>query len=141
MYSDILNTIRTAEDRDRLIDEIARLENAIYEPKLDFNSVLSKEVRAKTAELVRSGIGESSPEAYLQGLSKELVNIPTVKISLSFEPSEETIGVLLAWVRKNVGEGIIIEFGLEPQMIGGAKVAFGGKYYDGSIEKQLDSLL
>jgi F0F1-type ATP synthase delta subunit len=48
---------------------------------------------------------------------------------------------IYSWVATNIGPGIIVRMEFDPKILGGAVIAYGGKYFDGSLYKIVESKL
>ncbi len=144
MYSDIFDSIKTKHQLDLLLEEIEVLKNSIYETKAEtFEDVLSKEVRDYIADFMRRDLkrdSEITKQEYIAGLEKALAKIKIIKLTTAIEPTDHFVETLSDWVAKNIGAGIVIDFKVNTQVVGGAMISYGGKYHDFTLAKTLDAL-
>ena len=144
MYSEIFESVRTKHELDLLVAEIATLKESLYETKAaTFDEILKKKVRDHIADMIKLDIKKDEKitnREYLDGLEKALKKIKVIVLTISFEPTEETVQNVFEWVNKNLGAGIIIHFLTRPAIVGGVIIESNGKYHDYSIARNLDEL-
>ena len=80
--------------------------------------------------------GNAIAEA-LNDLKKELEKIETLDLSVAITPSDKFIDAVFEWVRKNLGDKVVVNFKKNPSIVGGAIVSYKGQYGDFSISKKL----
>jgi len=117
MYSNILKKVTTVSERDKLLADIE-----------------AGRVREWFAAEV-----EGNKEEFLNGLRKELEVLKVMRLELAYRPSAEDAAFYHDWVLGNLGEGILLDFFLEPEVIAGAVISFEGKYFDYSVKRKLSS--
>ena len=61
-------------------------------------------------------------------------------MSLAIDPTPETIDRLFDWVKKNLGEGIVLDIDKDESILGGAIISFDGIYNDLSLRKTLEGI-
>ena len=139
--SRILSSTKTARDRDRLINEIDLVSNALYKEK-ELPEVLETQISetlweyiGKAPDITREIISEK-----LLRLKKALGELSVMTLTLAFDPAESTINKLTSYVRKNLEEKIILEFKLEPNILGGTILEFKGLYRDYTLRTKLDDV-
>lgn len=138
MYKDILANIRTKEDAWALEQEVDILLDKLYSAKPDeYSKALEHEVRQNVALIIKSSIegAEIERDKFLHGLKEELNKLNEIQLTLAFEPTDATLEKILLWVRKNLGEGIILDINYSRTLSGGAVIIHDGKYRDYSLRK------
>jgi len=141
-YSDVNNLARTLEEKNIFLNELDILANALFasDPGA-FDTVLNKSVRAKTAGFIKQRLAEGEEkQALVSSLKKFVDRAKIIKITLAFEPREETLDKLFSWVMKNIGLGAIMDVSYDESIVGGAIVAVDGKYRDLSLKKRINEL-
>ena len=134
MYSEILLQLRTISDVDTLKEEIDILLNSLY--KSNFEETLYSKVRKTIVDsLVRVGAIHESP---LRSLQKQLSDLRVLKLTLALEPTPALVDNISSWVKTNVGEDVVLDLDLNSDLIGGAQIAFAGKYADYSLSSAYD---
>lgn len=143
MYSDFLSTVKTVRDREILLDEARAVKDSLYEPnKGGVENSLKKDVRALSAVFFRNAI-ENNPdyEAYLEGLISTLLAMEEFKVVFSVEPSESLVESVYNYMLKNTGMNVLLDYYIDPGIIGGVLISYKGKYYDGSLSKTLETYI
>lgn len=144
MYSEILSRLRTKEEARYLEGELDLLLEKIYSTKEgEFEQALKMNVRSWVSELIRAALSKEGvdKEEFLKGLKAELAKLKVVALTIAFDPTEASIDRFHHWVRRNLGEGIVLEINVKPVILGGAIVVFQGEYRDLSLRKRFGRLL
>lgn len=148
-YSLILQKVRTKEEVDLLEEEVDAIVRMLFHTNQEhFEKLLKESVRMKTIDLLEEiflakKIGWSDKnkiEDFLRGLKKTLGELAVLHLTLAIEPAEGTVASLFAWVRKHMEEKIILDVTYDRTILGGAIIAWKGKYVDYSVQKKLDEL-
>lgn len=141
MYSNILNKVRTKEEALRLEEEVDLLLKKIYETKEGaFEEALEKSVRSWVSEEIKMAFAENQieKEGFLKGVKEALNKLKILKLTLAFEPVEETLDKIHSWVLREIGEGVVIEIAFNPNILAGAIIIYEGKYKDYSFRKKFE---
>lgn len=128
MYSDVYGLVLTVGDRELLEQEIDVLINNLYKTK-----IISSEVRSSTVEVL------SKYKDRLPIVREAVSRMREIKLEVARELPQRAVEEISGWVRKNLGEDVVIEFKLKPELIGGATVYWEGRYGDFSLKKKLES--
>jgi F0F1-type ATP synthase delta subunit len=106
----------TKDQVDLLKQEIDILINNKYQSKK------KKTVRESTIlELEKSGTS-------LESWKSEIENLRYLNLTLAYEPTRVNINTFSAWVKKNVGENVVLDINVDPAIIAGAQIVWNGKY-------------
>lgn len=146
--SKIIRSVRTEEERDVLHECIEVLERSLYRTRTPDLDEVFKLIPPKMVDLLREVLPSYSDEKdqievrrSLMNLKEELAKLRTLRLELAFEPNVEAIERLSGWVLKELGEGILLEMGHEPSILGGARIIFGGRYRELTLLQMLNSAL
>jgi F0F1-type ATP synthase delta subunit len=142
-YAYILSLVKTTRERDLLLEEAAALKKSLFETKEgSIDDVLKTQVRSEVASILRSKKEQGeNMEKYLEGLEDAVEALGEVKLELAFDPTEQTLEVVSNWITQNIGEGYLLDINVDRRILGGAKISFKGKYFDGSLIKMVDAAL
>ena len=139
MYNEILSHIRTKSEAWQLEDEVDLLLDHLYKGKADdFDLALKNDLRAWVSEQLQSTFTnpDVKKDEYLRGLKEAIAKLRELKLTLAFEPTQNSIEKIHDWIRKNVGDGIILDVTFNPTIFAGAIVIFEGKYRDLSLRNK-----
>ena len=133
-YESIYTNIRTTAERGITYAAIETLLDALYKKSTDFNQLIETEmphalVRPVKQQLTK--LRDPSPQGiqfYLEGLREALGALATLSLEIAFDPTEETLSVLTAWIREHLGANIIMEISVDRSIFGGARVSYAGRY-------------
>jgi len=137
--SQLLQSIKTVEDRNRLYFEIGLVSDAIYKGG-ELEKVLDSKISKTFAEYVGSERSQEILSRKLSELKKSLDELVVVKLTLAFEPSTSTIDKILAFLRQNFGEQTILELRFESKILGGVIFEFKGLYKDYTLKSRLEEV-
>jgi len=133
MYTEILSHIRTKSDVWQLEGEVDLLLDKLYKAdEAAFTLSLEKDVREWVSqELSREFVkGETKKDEFLRGLKVALGKLRVLNLTLAFDPTLHSIEKIHDWVRRNIGEGIILEIAVNPTLFAGAILVYKGEYRD-----------
>ena len=77
---------------------------------------------------------------FLHGIKDLVTHVPTVEISLAFTPTPRFLDRVSGWLFENFKEPILLDLSVDPEIAGGAIVAFKGIYKDYSLRKKMEEL-
>jgi F-type H+-transporting ATPase subunit delta len=63
-----------------------------------------------------------------------------VRVENAVETSPEQVASIRAQLERHYGAGLNIQYGVNPQLIGGMRVQVGSDLYDGSVKTRLEKL-
>ena len=138
MYDQILNKLRTLEDKEKLLLEIEILLSGLYEEKgLGFNSLLQNRIRGWVSSYLTEELSKPDvdKEAFLRGLEKELKSLKDVYLTLAYEPTQDQIDTIASFIRQSTGGKIILNLSYDPQLIGGVEIIYEGVFRDFSFKR------
>jgi len=134
----LLKTVFTRDDWLRLRREVDRLEESLYKTGDEgYETVLENDVRKELAEIITSqNISKDIVHDRLREIREALGGVHAVKITLAAEPPRSLVKEIWTWVGKHAGEEIILEIKINPGIIGGALIAWNGRYADFSLREK-----
>jgi|SRR3989344_2662209 len=133
-YEPIYKNIRTISERGAVYSAIETILEALYKKGADINTVIETEIPNTLVRPLKQALQRlpdtslKTIQTYMEGLSKQLAILRTLSLEIAFDPTEETVTVLIAWVREFLGNDIIMEFSVDRGLFGGARVAYEGRY-------------
>jgi len=142
MSSPVLKLIKTTEEQSLFEDELNSLKNALYQNEDHFNEVLNG-LRPQIAKALVTELSANSDskENYLNNLTEELRKLPTVGLTLAFEPSSATINKIYDWLASHTTTPTLIDIDVNPRILGGVIIVSKGTYSDLSVKKSVDNYL
>ena len=131
---EILQLVRTTDDRDQMIDDIDEFEKAQF---LGGNRKdgLYKKINSENLKILRQYADD--PEA-LKKLRNDLLDLEIVRVTISYEPSVSTVDMVSSWARENLKRDVLVSFDIDKNIEGGAVISFRGKYANLTIKDQLE---
>ena len=100
--------------------------------KHEIDILMNSKYQSKQSELVRESTllelekRKITPEDWL----KELNVLKVLKMTIASEPTRSNVVAYVAWVKKNLGEDVILDISVNPNLIAGAQIVWNGKYQD-----------
>lgn len=147
LYYDSLRDIKTREQLEEFSSEIDNILSSLFKVKnKNIEEILNNTVGQKTLEIVKKLVQENkidssdynSLDKLLNGIKQDFKKIRILKMSLAIDPTSEIIDHLFDWVKKNLGEGIILDIDKNETILGGAVISFDGMYKDLSLKRTLE---
>ena len=128
-----------------------------YLEKIDITiELMSKNIEGDSFEKFKNEIGEGlsnillkieeekkikDPEQqifFLELLRDHLISLPQIRLEVAFYPNERTVSKISEWIEKETGKKIL-EFKVNPTIIGGAIIEYRGRRVDFSLLKKIKS--
>jgi F0F1-type ATP synthase delta subunit len=142
IFSEIDALVLTKEDFNQLMNEIDLLESSLYELKEgNFDEVMAGKVRKVSASAIGHFIEGKDRAQALKQIKEHVMAIQFLEITLTFEPTKKLLEKILSWVENSSQRRLAIDIKVDANIIGGAKVSYQGKYFDGSLSTKLANIL
>jgi F0F1-type ATP synthase delta subunit len=77
---------------------------------------------------------------FLQKITTVTTTIPTVELTLAFEPTEEILMNLSQWFMMQLKKQVLFAIKIDYSLIAGACISFSGKYKDYSLKPFFDNV-
>lgn len=146
--SRIMEHLSTRDDVIKLSEACDILKEALYKtgkssPLEKINEYIPQTfAEIMTASLTQETQDPSSVEVstLLQTIKEAIEHMKAVSVTVAIEPPKNTILRLSEWVKKTYGDQMLMEFTIDPHIIGGAIIIHNGNYLDLSLKKKLHSL-
>ena len=130
----ILQKIYSVDDRSVFISQIDIVQESIYKPELSNQSL------DKFANLISDLIQSSSNKVeLLNELRDKVGKMRILDLTISFEPRILDVERIVGWVKNNFGSDVIVAYKVDSGIIGGAKIAFNGRFLDETLVNKLTS--
>lgn len=104
---------------------------------------LSEQIDKNLADLFKNASTKNPDreEGELRSFQKSISDLPVIKLIVASDPKPRVISTLSKWIKDKVDPYAIIDFEVEPEILGGAIISWKGKYKDVSISSKLDMYL
>lgn len=144
----ITTTLLTTADRTMFLWSLKKMEEEFYRTKeQSLSAAVPRIFPKKQAEAILSFCKSNAislddfaqVEQLIKTLTEQVTALPVLSVTLSFEPSEETINLLATWVQSNIGHAVLLDIHLDKTILGGAILEWRGIYKDFSLLKKVDS--
>ncbi len=137
MYSEILSRVRTKIEVEKLKEEIDLIIDHLFsKDSVAFESFLKSNIRPWVVEILTKEWADAGDKIeYLRKLKEKLESLKYLTLILAFEPTELSIDKFFNFVRKNIGEGVVLDIAVDREILGGAKIIWQGQYRDFSLKK------
>lgn len=126
MFSEIIRQLKTVNDVDILKEEIDILMDGLY--KSDFKKNMLSKIRSNMIGFL------PQDEEGLSKLLKLLGELKILKLTLAISPTPAMIDDISTWVKKNVGQDVVLDIKMDESIIAGAQISLDGKYGDYSLK-------
>jgi len=134
---EILDLIKTTEDRDRFITDIGGFEKVHYLSDEKAKDEIHK-ISPENISALNSLFKSKNTKRDLNKLKDKLIQLPVIRIVISFDPPESVIGVMSDWVRENLDKHALLQINVKRKIGAGAEISYEGKYLSHTIESRLE---
>jgi len=113
---------------------------------IKFEDTLSKFIRVRVAteikKILQAGaiVKNEEVKRVLSDAYRTICALPILRLTLAFEPSEAVINGFSYWSRNNLKPGILLDLSLDRNLVGGAVIAYEGKFYDYSLRNKVKQI-
>ncbi len=145
-FENLIDKIITKEDLVFVLEQIEIAKDLLFQqPEI----LLSEKLKGRVIESFRKEIERLEKEEYFSlaefsefftQFKDFLLKIPTVKLEIAFDPSEDFILKINEWFKKNLGKKVILDIFVNPKIVGGAKIEYQGKWKDYSLAKKIEKI-
>ena len=157
-YSKVLDLVHSREDFNLIGSDLDLLNESLFETKNNnFDVVISSLIHKDLASLVLALVPNENRKKVLDNLRKELEKIRFMEISLAVKPSYKLVSSIFEYVNKNINQRIskactfgkskacpfriAIDIKVDPSIIAGALISYEGRFFDGSLLKEIENEL
>lgn len=146
----ILKHIRTAEEREEIRVALAVLREGRYYDTagFDVSKALLKKVRQQIVSAFQDTIlsdeyrnDRIAAENFLSALEQSINAMRPLVLTIAVDPDEKIVESTASWIAQEVGKDIYIVFERDRHILGGARLAFLGRYKDFSLLRRVRSFL
>lgn len=139
----------------RTYDNAVELKYFVEDLKLNLSKDKRKSVKSVLEEesngmkdlfldlLNESNISISDSSAvtdFLGDIINKINNFERVNLVVAVDPDEDLIKTVADWIQDKVDKSIILKIDVDPDILGGIKVTYKGKYLDLSLNNKLNGI-
>jgi len=142
--SKITDNIITKQDLVYLLDDITQAKEFIYREE---EQPLSKKTKNEVSKNLRKIFKQQEKknklqtreqqEDFLNDLKEYLQNLPQLRLTLAFSPSDSFLQEISKWIERETGEKTIIDLTINPEIVGGIIIEYNGRYLNLALEKKI----
>ncbi len=140
-----LSLIKTKSYADEVVDHMDELKDSLYNKRIDLDKKMSQLFSFEMKEKImayswQEQINLNDPESFgkfLLELRSYVKNMPVVKISIAFEPTDEMVKDISGWFIENYGKNVLVDLCFDKDLIAGAVIEFNQEIKDFSLKKKL----
>lgn len=141
--SDFVSLVKTKYDQEILLGEIDLILASLYLTNGGaLQETLDKKIRAEVSSLVKEAkLKEKNFQGFLKSLRQILIELKEVDLTIAIDPTEEIVNQTYNWLKTYLNQSLVINFNKNPDLVGGAQIAYKGKYFEFSLKKELAEVL
>lgn len=143
--TETLQQVKTVSDQIMMREVTEVLEASVYrkdggKTEKILSEILSENLYQAAKKIMSDPAlgGDQDFDEYLSGLKERLQNMKVLHFEVVFEPDEGQIVEITDWILRELGENIVIDFYLNPSIVGGAVVIYEGEYFDFTMSAILE---
>lgn len=149
IYIKFVANIDTTEQLNERVEDIEETKRWVYKAG---TKPLNEKIKSHVSENFRSIITAIELAGGLPSARKELTTffievikyaqqIPTVKLTLAFFPTDEFIKKITIWLADQVGKKTVIDISVDEKIIAGLTIEYEGEYRDLSFAGKLNEVI
>ncbi len=136
--------LKTIKNLPEYLDNLDTLNNNLYKETSAIYDTLYDGLGYNFKTYIQSVLNISSADVtklkdIIAELKSEVHNIHQVKFVLAFQPLDSFIDVLSLWVNSNLGNDLLLNYEVNPDIISGVIIIYKGKYLDYSSTPLIDT--
>ncbi|HSX19059.1 MAG TPA: F0F1 ATP synthase subunit delta [Candidatus Saccharimonadales bacterium] len=108
-------------------------------PKEEISNLLTKQQGEVLIERMEDTKSVSSD--YLEEFKRLFISKPSVVLTLAFNPDTKFVSSVKKWFEGNLGEEILLDLKVDPNIVGGIILVCNNHYKDFSIGSAISSLV
>ncbi|OGD09148.1 hypothetical protein A2397_01630 [Candidatus Amesbacteria bacterium RIFOXYB1_FULL_44_23] len=128
---------------------LATVSQSVYETDFDLQKALLEQFgilkKDKFMALLRDNEisieSNSDLQEFMNKICQKASALPTVTISLAFEPDETILKEFSSWFVLNTNHQVLIDIQIDPSLIAGASITSNGKFHDFSAKSKFNQML
>lgn len=144
-FDEIISRLRTTSEVSDVIHALEEFASSSFSPtKTSAQEQIFKKLSKEIAAIFITAFAKPSTAAEQITLKREVNELLTklrtcksIKITIAFQPDEETINFFSDWIKRNVRPDLLIDLQFDKSIVGGAQIIAGGVYKDYSVKKNL----
>ena len=146
-YESVYSNIRSTAERGTIYAAIEVLVDALYKKEADIGRLIETEMPSAVVQPLKKALASlpvtsaTAVQEYLEGLREELSMLEVLSLEIAFDPTEETMAVLTAWIREHIGARVIMELSVDRGLFGGARVSYEGQYKEINLAMLIESIM
>ena len=134
--TDLSEFFITKNQANDFIQSLNKIIDKLYEVNFNLENSLANEFgidkKDKFISLLRenrmNNASQDSLKEALENMQEVVRNLPTVTLTIAFEPNQETLKAFLQWFLFNLNKQVLIDIQVERALIAGATVNCNGKF-------------
>jgi len=146
---DLSDFFTTKAESNDFLSRITAISEMVYQTNFNLEKALKEQFGVNKFDrfltLLRDNNinAESLPAVkdFLHMLLEKITALPTLALTIAFEPKEQTLKVLSEWFLVNMHKQILFEITVDPTLVGGALITYNGKFSDFSIRPTVTRIL
>ena len=147
-FQELLGHIKTQEERNILCEGLEKFERTLYRVNAAGRERVLREDLPESVAHHLEALMAKPPYAEDIGALRDFVGrlkraaeaITPLRLELAYEPSENAVTQIQEWLRRNIDTQVVLDIRVDPACIGGARVIFNGRYFDGTLGELLGRL-
>jgi F0F1-type ATP synthase delta subunit len=132
----------TREEINGFLSEVELMGDAVYKiGEGSLSQLFQSGIGAKSAQVILGTLDAAGKledkdyqKQFFEGITKKLKEIPILNLELAFEPTRELLAKIKDTWSEYLGKPIAIDYKVDTKIMGGARLAFMGKYFDFTLD-------
>jgi hypothetical protein len=138
-FSNLMEMVLTREDYLMARDELVLVYQMVTAPSPKKIEDALETIRHNLAVAITADwkMAKLEPAAYLAEAVAYLDQVPTVEMTLAFEPSQKMLARVVSKLREGAAVAPVVSLSINPSILGGMEVIVNGKFADLTLKKNI----
>lgn len=142
-FKKIAEDILTKQDLVYLLDDITQLKNSLYQEQGSVEQTATTPAGVELVKILKQKNlkNKNEQENFLKDFEQYLKNIPQIKLTLAFTPSDSFTKKISHWLEQQTNQKIILDLTIDHTVVGGAIIEYQGQHRNFALAKSIKQLV
>lgn len=131
----LTENVITKQDLVYLLDDINQAQELIYQEGENLEQKVSEQLKEILGQQDLSS--REQRKKFLSQLKERLQELPQVRITIAFVPSDSFLKEISQWLENEIGDKVIIDLTVNHKIVGGAIIEYQGRYLNLALNKKI----
>ncbi len=146
---DLSVLFKTRSERQEFVTKLNQIIDTIFRTNFQFEKMLLEQYGVEIKDKFITLLSENSLafqngsdlKNTLELIRKTAEKLPSIEITLAFNPTENTLNILNDWFLVNLKHQFLLDIKVDKKIIAGISINYNGKFFENSIKPRVEQLV